>query len=208
MVTDYKNAIDFSVLKDYFKDNGIKMSFVAEKIGIASSRLTTIVRNVAYPTTDTLARICSILRLPASRIVRFNGIEINDYFFDKTPPYNPPETADGVVTYKPLWLFLEEYLAEHKDKTADDLFDKIEPARRKNNVYCGFTEEVIQKALEARGITEGYEVKEKRNRRDYSSGLPYATRTKLRQDRPLNIRNIYDICKYLGCSIDFVMSYK
>lgn len=208
MVTDYKNAIDFSVLKDYFKDNGIKMSFVAEKIGIASSRLTTIVRNVAYPTTDTLARICSVLRLPASRVVRFNGIEINDYFLDKQPPYTPPETADGVVTYKPLWLFLEEYLSEHKGKTADDLFDKIEPDRRKNNVYCGFTKEVIQKALEARGITEGYEVKEKRNRRDYSVGLPYVTRTKLRQDRPLNIRNIYDICKYLGCSIDFVMSYK
>lgn len=39
-------------------------------------------------------------------------------------------------------------------------------------------------------------------------GLSEEIRTKLRNDRPLNMNVIYSICKFLGCSIDFVMGYK
>lgn len=208
MSTNYKELISFARLKECLQERNVKVKDFAEKIGIHRENVSIIICGVSFPKTDLIARICRELNVPASEICLFRDIEISPYFRDKELLYKPAADAAGEVTYRPLRRFLEEYLNEHKGKTADDLFDKIEPARRRNNVYCGFTKEVIQRALEARGITEGYEVKEKRSRRDYSSGLPYATRTKLRQDRPLNIRNIYDICKYLGCSIDFVMSYK
>lgn len=208
MVTDYKEMISFLRLKECLQERNIKIKDFAENINLPKEHISMIICGVSFPKTDLMARMCKELSVPASEICLFRGIDTSPYFKDKELLYKPAADAAGEVTYRPLRRFLEEYLAEHKDKTADDLFDKIEPARRKNNVHCGFTRDVIKKALEARGITEGYEVKRKRNRRDYSSGLPYATRTKLRQDRPLNIRNIYDICKYLGCSIDFVMSYK
>lgn len=43
---------------------------------------------------------------------------------------------------------------------------------------------------------------------DKYKGLSEEIRTKLRNDRPLNMSVIYEICKFLGCSIDFVMGYK
>lgn len=208
MDIDYKEVISFRRLKECLQEKKIKIKELAEKLGIDAHQTSMIITGVAFPKTDLIARICKELNVPASEICLFRGIEINPYFKDKELLYKPAANATGEVTYRPLRRFLEEYLAEHKDKTADDLYDKIEPARRRNNIPGGFTEKTMQKALAARGITSGYEIKEKRNRRDYSVGLPYVTRTKLRQDRPLNIRNIYDICKYLGCSIDFVMSYK
>lgn len=208
MYIDYKGKISFDRLKICLQEKRVKAKELAEKLGIDAHHISAITTGSSFPKTDLIARICKELNVPASEICLFRGIDINPYFKDKELLYKPAADATGEVTYRPLRRFLEEYLEEHKDKTADDLFDKIEPARRRNKVAGGLTDEVRQKALAARGIASGYEVKEKRNRRDYSVGLPYVTRTKLRQDRPLNIRNIYDICKYLGCSIDFVMSYK
>lgn len=208
MDIDYKEVISFKRLKECLQEKGSSITNLASVLNTDRNRLSGIITGVAFPKTDLIARICKELDVPASEICLFRGIDVSPYFKDKELLYKPAADATGEVTYRPLRRFLEEYLAEHKDKTADDLYDKIEPARRRNNIPGGFTGETMQKALAARGIASGYEVKEKRNRRDYSVGLPYVTRTKLRQDRPLNIRNIYDICKYLGCSIDFVMSYK
>lgn len=207
MDINYKDVISFKRLKECLQEKGVSITNLASILNIDRNRLSGIIIGVAFPKTDLIARICRELDVPASEICLFRGIEINPYFKDKELLYKPAADATGEVTYRPLRRFLEEYLAEHKDKTADDLYDRIEPARR-NGTPGDFTKETLKKSLLARGITEGYEVKEKRNRRDYSKGLPYVTRTKLRQDRPLNIRNIYDICKFLGCPIDFVMSHK
>lgn len=208
MDIDYKEMISFKRLKECLQEKRIKVKELSERTGIDAQHISVMIIGVSLPKTDMIARICKELNVSASEICVFKGIEISPYFKDKELLYKPTADAVGEVTYRPLRRFLEEYLEEHKDKTANDLYDKIEPPRRRNNVPCGFTDEVIKKSLLARGITEGYKVKEIRNRRDYSKGLTQLTRTKLRQDRPLNIRTIYDICKFLGCSIDFVMSYK
>ena len=86
-----------------------------------------------------------------------------------------------------------------------DLFDGIEPPRRLNG-QTSERKDIIKKAVAAK-YGEGY-VSERKNRTDYSKGLPAITRTKLRNDRPINLQLIYEICKKLGCTIDFVMSYK
>ena len=178
-------------------------------MGCETTQISGIINGIAFPKTDIIARLYFALKVPASEICTFSGYEISPYFKDIQTPYEPAKNAEGKVTYRPLRRFLEEYLKEHKDKTVDDLFDRIEPSRRRNGQ---FNEEALKKAREnsllARDITDGYEIKEKRVRKYYAKGLTPETRAKLRQDRPLNIRNIYDICRFLGCSIDFVMSYK
>lgn len=90
--------------------------------------------------------------------------------------------------------------------TADDFFDMVDSAKRRNGNYDQ-SKKGIAKALEARGRTLGVKT-ETRARREYKEGLPYLTRTKLRQDRPLNIRTVYDLCKKLGCTPSWIMSYK
>lgn len=205
MDIDYKKVISFKRLKEVLNENRLKNYELAEAVGCETTQISSIINGVAFPKTDMIAAICRALSVPASEICTFSGYDIKPYFKDMRVPYEPAKDAEGKVTYRPLRRFLEEYLREHEEKTADDLFDKIEPSRRRNGQFNG---EGIKKALEARGITEGYEAKRKRARRDSTKGLIPATRTKLRQDRPLNIRNIYDICRFLGCSIDFVMSYK
>ncbi len=210
MDINYKEMISFSRLKELLQERGIKVKEFAETLGIASSAVSGfITSHTAFPLTDAIAKICYCLKVPVSEICVFKGIEISPYFRERELFYKPSEDSVGEVTYRPLRRFLENYLENHPDKTADDLYDKIEPARRRNGqVNKEILGKNVRKALLARGITADYEVKEKRARRDYSKGLPYEVRTKLRRDRPLNIRVIYDICKYLGCSVDFVMSYK
>lgn len=209
MDIDYKEVISFKRLKECLQERQIKIVDFSRELGLDRTQVSGIINGVAFPKTDIIARLCFALKVPASEICTFYGYETNPYFKDKELLYKPPEDASGDLTYRPLRRFLEEYLREHKEKTANDLFDKIEPSRRRNGQ---FSEDGVKKALQnsllTRGITDEYEKKDKRERRYSAKGLTPETRAKLRQDRPLNIRNIYDICRFLGCSIDFVMSYK
>lgn len=210
MDINYKEMISFSRLKELLQERSIKLKDFAEIMKVSPCNVSNWINNyLSFPKTDLIARMCWQLKVPVSEICVFKGIEISPYFRERELFYKPSEDSVGEVTYRPLRRFLENYLENHPDKTADDLYDKIEPARRRNGQFNKEKMKfALEKAMLARGITADYEVKEKRARRDYSKGLPYEVRTKLRRDRPLNIRVIYDICKYLGCSVDFVMSYK
>ena len=92
------------------------------------------------------------------------------------------------------------------------LFDKIEPPRCMNGskVSGPFEEQIqnmVKKSVEVR-YGKNYIAKRTDRKPVEKKGLPAITRTKLRNDRPLNLSVIYEIYKKLGCSIDFVISYK
>lgn len=203
--------ISFRRLKANIKARGLSGKEVAEKCGMLPNSFSMICRGERMPKTDVVAKICSVLQCYPSEIISFDDIkERADYFTDdKREPL--PKDFTGELTYKPLWVFLADYLAEvNRDKekglrkTENDLFNQIEPPRR----LAGYKipEGIAQKAFTAR-FGEGYK-SERTKRTDYSKGLPGPTRVKLRNDRPLNLSVIYEICKKLGCTIDFVMSYK
>ena len=200
MDIEYMDAISFRPLKAYLSENGLKVKYVAERTGQAATRISGLIQGASLPKTDMVGRICAVLRTRASNIVEFRGIETGPYFVDRPLPYMPPLDAAGEMTYRPLWNFLDEYLEGHPGKTANDLFDKIVPPRRKN----GIDEKGIKRALEVK-YGDGYRPK---TRKRTTVGLPAFTRTKLRNDRPLSLRTIYEICRYLGCGIDWVLSYK
>lgn len=204
--------ISFRRLKTVIKSKGLSLAEVAERCGKRAQDISAICTGNRIPKTDLLAKICSVLQVYPSEIVSFEGVSVNEKFFpdDKREPL--PSEFTGELTYAPLWFFLANYLEnvnkelpKDKYKTANDLFNQIEPPRRKNGIDSN-NAGALEKAKAAR-LGEGYEVGNYR-KTDYSKGLPAPTRTKLRNDRPLNLSVIYEICKKLGCTVDFVMSYK
>lgn len=199
MDVDYSKEIRFGRLKELLGERRMSVKILSEMTGIRADVLSHIITGLTLPKTDVVARICKALEVPASSVCVFRGIEIKAYFSRARVMYTPPGDAAGDVTYRPLRRFLEAYLEVYPEKSDNDLYDRIEPHGRRNRVHSteGLERHRAERAAEKEAGEPG-SVK----------GLPYTTRAKLRQDRPLNIRNIYDICKYLGCSIDFVMSYK
>lgn len=167
--------ISFNRLKTLLKVKGVEVGEAGKEIGISQSALSGICTDRRTPKTDLVAKISSMLKVYPSEICRFTGYEIKGGYFTDDKRQKLPEQSKGEVTYKPLWIFLSEYLENHKGKTANDLFDRIETGRKTSEKYKGLSKEI---------------------------------RTKLRNDRPLNMSVIYEICKFLGCSIDFVMGYK
>jgi len=214
MDIDYKDVIDCSGIKRVLDERGMKVKFLAEKVGQIPTRMSQIMRNNTFPKTDLIARICSVYEVPASKIISFKLDEDEKkkaWFDGREPPFLPPENPEGVVTYDPLWQLVSLYLGYINEKkgteyTANDLFDKIEPYRRRNGLYTLDQTDATKKSLMARGFPEDY--KSDRKRHYEAKGLIPQVRTKLRNDRPLNIRTVYDICNFFGCSIDWVMSYK
>lgn len=204
--------ISFRNLKTVIKTKGTTLKEVAEKCGVAPTVISGICNGINIPKTDRLAKICSVLGVYPSEIVVFEGVEIKDYYFkDRVKEPLPPEPK-GDVTYKPLYIFLNEYLEKYNEgkensekQSINYIFDRIDPPRRIKGI-SGPDAESTKKGLIA--IHGEEHVSKNLPHTDYSKGLPAATRTKLRNDRPLNLAVIYEICKKLGCTIDYVLSYK
>lgn len=205
--------ISFKHLRTIIKTKGCTSGEFASKCNRQVSFLSQITTGQSNPKTDLLARMCSVLKVYPSEIVSFEGIDINPKYFSNDKRLPLPNEFTGELTYKPLWYFLDDYLAEvnknraegEPKKTANDLFNKIEPPRRVKGDTSAYRE-ISLKGIAAR-YGESYVAKGTVHT-DYSKGLPGITRTKLRNDRPLNLEVIYEICKFLGCSIDFVLGYK
>lgn len=214
MDIDYKTVIDFSKLKTALDNRGLRYGFVAEKAEIRGDVIGRIFRNEVFPKTDLMAKICSVLKVPVSEIVEFK-IESDKkkeaWYKDRVLPYSPDGEIKGEVTYEPLRLMMTMYLdyingIKDSDKTADNLYDMIEPYRRRNGLYT-ITAETVKASMIARGYDADYKSARK-DRKYKAKGLTPQTRVKIKNDRPLNIRAIYDICNFFGCSVDWVMSYK
>lgn len=203
---DYKEVIDFHKLKECIVSKRTTSKYVAEDTGMDKRQISQFINGFSTPMSNNVAKICWALKVPVSEIVDFKDIKLNPYFDSFPYVYDVPKDAKGEVTYKPLWNFLNIYLKEHEGKTANDLFDKIEPYRRRMGLID--TAKAREASFKARGIDENFVARVKRTKDYYKTGLTEETRAKLHQDRPISMRTIYDICKFLGCSVDFVMSYK
>lgn len=209
--------ISFRRLKTVIKDKGFTLYEVAEKCGLAPTQLSRICSGGIQPLSDKLAKLCSVLKCYPSEIVSFDGVVINEKYFSDDKREKLPSESNGELTYSPFWFFLGKYLEEvnkgkskEEQKDHNDLFNQIEPPRRVNGQINDESKqklrEIILENINGR-YGKDYEAQYKKHT-DYSKGLPQATRTKIRNNRPLNLSVIYEICKFLGCSIDFVLGYK
>ena len=215
MDIDYKEVIDFSRLKTVINNSGLMKKFIGDKVGVRGDIIGRIYRNEMFPKTDLLAKIAAVLKVPLSEVVVFKlsaDEKKKKWFEEKVLPYSPPSDPEGNVTYEPLRIMVNMYLDYYsditgKDKTVNDLFDMIEPYRIRNGLVTVPTKENVKQALKARGFDDGYK-SERTDRKYKAKGLTPVMRNKLKTDKPLNIRSLYDICNFFGCSIDWVMSYK
>lgn len=212
-----KDFVSFAGLKELLKERGLKVKWLAEQIGIFPQQITGMTSGKFCPKTDVLAKIGWVLKVPCSAVVSFPDLKPNDnqreWFANHALSYKVPEDAAGILTYAPFWelangfiMSVNEKLPEGQKKDVNDLLDSIDSFRRNQGVSGGFTDEARETSLRARGIDVGH--KSPRERHYVAKGLTPETRTKLRKDRPLNIRTVYEICKKLGCSVDWVLSYK
>lgn len=205
--------ISFRNLKIVIKMKGMTIKSVTELCAEHASNISNICTGKRIPLTSLVAKICSILKVYPSEIVSFDDIEVNEELFPRSKREPLPFEFTGDVTYKPFWVFLAKYIEDwnktHENKIDhNDIFNQIKSCRKEmvtEEQRLKF-QEAAKKGVEAR-FGEGYVAKYK-NHYDYSNGLSLSTRTKLRNDRPLNIATIYEICKYFHCSIDYVMGYK
>lgn len=216
MTDEIKSVVDFSCLKECIVRCRTTSKYVAEATGLAQGRISRIITGWDNPKTDVLAKLAWALKVPVSEIVKFKEIEPNkmqqDWLSTHKRQYKPSENATGELSYAPLWELINGYLEkanegkEDEPLTVKDLLDSIEPYGRAHGFGKGLTDEARELSMKARGFSGDYNSQQKRVYK--AKGLTPETRTKLRNDRPLSIRMIYDICKKLGCPIDWVLSYK
>lgn len=207
--------ISFRRLGTLIRSKGYSVKEIAGLCDLVPTQLSAIINGRVQPLSDVVAKLSCKLKCYPSEIVSFDGITINDKYFTDDKREKLPAENKGELTYSPFWFFLGEYLEEvnrgkdKKDfKDHNDLFNQIDPPRRKN-VTDEFRDRMKEAAKKGVSVRYGENYQSKRNvRTDYSKGLPLATRSKLRNDKPLNLSVIYEICKFLGCSIDFVLGYK
>lgn len=215
-ILHYMNEnISFRRLKTVIKSKGLSIKEVAGLCGLVPTQLSSIVNGRVQPLSDVVAKLCFALKCYPSEIVSFENIKINENYFSDEQREKLPVESDGELTYSPFWFFLSKYLedvnkgkSKEEQKDHNDLFNQIDPPRRKNATEEQKKEmkEIVMKGVKAR-YGENHVAQYKRYT-DYSKGLPQTTRSKLRNDKPLNLSVIYEICKFLGCSIDFVIGYK
>lgn len=201
---DYSEVISLNNLDFLIKNSGYKKVFISEKLGITARQLSLYLKKGDFtPKSDIVAKLSLLLKVPVSEIVEFKNItpteEQKEWFDCHKMKYKPDLEAKGELTYAPLWELINTLIAEGKITSAKDVFDNIEPPRK----ILGYSTESTIKAREARGLVVG---SGKRVR--IVKGLSELNRNKLRNDRTMSLRTIYEICKYFGCSVDWVIGYK
>ena len=73
MDINYKEVIDFSILKDLIKEKRTTVKYVAEDVGIDQQRISMIIGGWNQPKTDIIARIAWALKVPVSKIVKYDS---------------------------------------------------------------------------------------------------------------------------------------
>lgn len=113
---DYREMVTFRRLKETIEEKRLKVSEVAERIGVAPSEVSGVITGARLPKTDFLARICWAVGEDVASVCEFKGIEPTEYqreWFGRIGKvYAPAADAKGDVTYRPLRRVLDAYLEE------------------------------------------------------------------------------------------------
>ena len=185
------DGIDFRRLKGLMVARGIKVEELAGKVGIGASTLRQVMGGTALTTTDKVALICAELECSVDDVVEFTGYEVAERYKAKRREFYP--AAYREVSYEPLrHLFKGNYGDDWKRKL-NGLFDSVESTASDRQL------EECRKGIAAmKGVTGGLTRK----------GLSGNIRHRLREDEGVNMRVIYNICRVLKCTPDYVMEYK
>lgn len=193
---------DIEPLKALIKERGLKVKFIAQKLGIMPQALTNVMCKNAMFKTDTICALAAFFEVPVSRIVRFTGFEVKEEYKDrwKDNEFYPPENPEGLPSYLPMRELVDSwYMRLDEHKTISDFFNTVPRVES----YLNRTLEQIKPAMEARGLnTDNIKPREEH------VGLSGLIRSKLYFDEAVSMSVIYNICKTAQCDIDFILEYR
>lgn len=202
---EYKDLIDFGKLKSLAFKRGLSMSALGRNSGISGPHCINIIAGRFIPGTETVARICGYLECSVDEIVDFKGFEVKEYYKGRDP-FVPHEAEEDVLyrtSFEPLrQLLLDVYGEEQYPVKMRELMSKIEPV--------GGTEIQIERisVLHEKKIADDIS-RGKRGEGHGSYGrIPGTRQACFRRDRPINMRFVYNLCRVLGCTPAWVLTYK
>ena len=184
-------GIDFRRLKGMLVARGIKAEEFAGKVGMSVSTLRQVMGGSALTTSDRVAAICAALECSVNDVVEFTGYEVAERYGRRMREYYP--AVYNEVSYEPLRHLFKGNYKENWKRKLNGLFDSVESTASDRQL------EECRKGIAAmKGVTGGL------TRRGLSGNI----RHRLREDEGVNMRVIYNICRVLKCTPDYVMEYK
>lgn len=188
--------IDYSKLRQLCESYGISMKDAASRCDITYAQFRSLAVYNHNPTTDVIAKICYGFEIRPSVFVKF------DFEYPRIAKlYGSGKCKKPCrVTYQPLKeLFIDNLLKGKHPNDEDELYVLL---GNYSPIDKDTQQKVIHCALNARNIDYNSENLKKRD------GLSTMLRTSIKNDKPVNMRLIYDICKVLECNIDNILYYK
>lgn len=150
------------------------------------------------PTLLTLLRLSAFFDVGINELITFRGIEVKDRF--KKSPYERRSRREYVelsVSYGPLrCLFFDTYGNNWKTKL-NEYFDKVERP--------DVSEALIRNGKELANRLHGIDREPKAvNPNTLSAKIKY----NLKNDKEVSIGVLYELCKTLRCTPDWIVTYK
>jgi len=203
---DYKGLIDFALLRTAIRDAKITDGELAERLGCSVSSLRNYIHNRQLPDTEVLAKICAALQCSVDKVVSFTGYEVKDRFKTSWDGYGKPRWNG--LTYEPLRMLFRGTYADNWRQKLSDFFDTIPRPELSDK-----QKDSIGKMLKARNdqiqeaIATGKHKGSNNWYKNHDKGLMYEYRYNIASDDPIPLPRLYDICKALHCTPDWVMTY-
>lgn len=178
------NKISFLQLINILTERNLTIPQLCRNAGVDVASIRQAIKGQVLLMTGTLAKIAAYLKVPMSQIIEFNGYEMKPEFskrYGVFENFEIPEVILGEPSYQPFRDFVKS-LYQYKSLT--EIFNKIEPHSIKKQ-----------------------EVSTKVSKRQHT-GISFYVRSKITQNKSINVEVIYKICKLLQCNVDFVFGWK
>lgn len=200
---DYKDLIDFNRLSILLMRKGLLKSELSSAIGASRTYVSAVTNGICIPNTEVVTKICSRLECSVDEVVQFKDIEVKDFYKGKDPfiPHKAEVDCLYTTSYEPLrQLLLSVYGEDAFQVKFNELLSKIKPV--------GASESQLRR-VELMRKNKVIENKTGRHNTTFiKGGLTESKKACFKHDRPVNMRLIYNLCKVLGCTPAWVLTYK
>lgn len=199
---EYSELFDYRKIEVTAREKKVFLKDVADKAGISKGGLSNIIAGKSFPTLETVLNICAAMKCSVSDVVDFKGYAVRDFYKDKSAftEHEPDNDSTYRTSFEPLRnLFKMNYgdQWEQKLRVFFEVVPRIETspadkARVERMMLAKFGPELVNSISYQTG----------------KKGITGNTRNDILNDRPVNIRIVYNICKVLCCPPEFVVTYK
>lgn len=199
---EFKDNVSFDGLKKKIDDSPWTRAQICSCFRINATVLSNTFSGYSLPNSDVLAKFCSLFECSICDLVEFKGYEIKEEFREPYFRTYEPDFHTG-ISYEPLRQYFKSKDEVHWRDLMDEFFSRVEKLELNKN-----QQESVSKLISSIPPRIKTGKKPRSPFVQHPGGLISSTRYKLRHDEPVQLKIIYCICRTLGCTPDYVMSYK